>query len=144
MKLIRTFLPLLLTIFFLSACASQGVEPGEREVRYGTITRIEPVQLQDRELGLGAIIGGVAGGVLGHQIGNGTGRDVATVAGVLGGAFVGHQIQKNNETRPGQHVIVRLNNGVAVGITQPVDPDLRVGDAVRIDGSGSDARVVRR
>jgi hypothetical protein len=45
---------------------------------------------------------------------------------------------------PGQHVIVHLNNDVAVGITQPINPDLRVGDAVRVDGTGSDARVVRR
>jgi hypothetical protein len=32
----------------------------------------------------------------------------------------------------------------AVGITQQVDPDLRVGDSVRIEGSGSNARVLRR
>jgi hypothetical protein len=40
--------------------------------------------------------------------------------------------------------MVDLGNGYAVGITQPFDPDLRVGDRVRIEGSGSDARVVRR
>jgi hypothetical protein len=28
-------------------------------------------------------------------------------------------------------------------ITQPADPNFRVGDQVRIDGSGPDARVVR-
>ena len=37
----------------------------------------------------GAILGGVIGGVLGHQIGGGSGRDVATALGVVGGAAVG-------------------------------------------------------
>lgn len=37
----------------------------------------------------GAIIGGVIGGVLGHQIGGGSGRDVATALGAVGGAAVG-------------------------------------------------------
>lgn len=39
----------------------------------------------------GAIIGGVIGGVLGHQIGGGSGRDVATALGAIGGAAVGAQ-----------------------------------------------------
>src|SRR2546429_6543528 len=96
-------------------------------------------------LGLGAIIGGIAGGVLGHQIGGGTGQTVPTIAGALGGAFAGQAVQnKYAERRAGQHIIVNLDSGVAVGITQPVDSSLRVGDTVRIDGSGSSARVVRR
>lgn len=37
----------------------------------------------------GAILGGVIGGVLGHQIGGGSGRDVATAIGAIGGAAVG-------------------------------------------------------
>ena len=37
----------------------------------------------------GAILGGVIGGVLGHQIGGGSGRDVATALGAVGGAAVG-------------------------------------------------------
>ena len=135
-----------LLVCFLAACATPAPQTGESDVRFGTIKRIEPVSLEgDHQLGLGAIIGGVAGGVLGHQIGGGTGQTVATVAGTLGGAFLGQKAQnKYGERRQGQHIIVQLNNDVAVGITQPVNPDLRVGDAVRVDGSGSDARVVRR
>jgi hypothetical protein len=36
-----------------------------------------------------------------------------------------------------------LSNGVAVAVTQPADPNLHVGDRVRIDGSGMRARIVR-
>lgn len=44
----------------------------------------------------GTIIGGVAGGVLGHQIGGGDGKDVATAAGAVGGAYAGNKIAKKN------------------------------------------------
>jgi outer membrane lipoprotein SlyB len=144
--MIRSLTRYLLMAVLLAGCATTAPSPGEQEVRYGTIARIEPVSLEgDQQLGLGSIIGGIAGGVLGYQIGGGTGQAVASVAGALGGAFLGQKAQnKYAERRPGQHVIVQLGNGVSVGITQPADPNLRVGDPVRIDGTGTDARVVRR
>jgi len=140
----RIALTIVLSIL-LTACASEP-QVGESEIRYGRIARIDPVSLEgDQQLGLGAIIGGVAGGVLGHQFGGGTGQTVATVAGALGGAVAGSVVQnKYVERRPGQHIIVTLDNGVAVGITQPADPALQVGDSVRIEGSGPNARVIRR
>ena len=133
-------------VFLLAGCAAQEPQLGESEVRYGTIVSINKVSLEgDHQLGLGAVIGGIAGGVLGHQIGGGTGQDIATVAGTLAGAFAGQAVQnKYASRRTGQHIIVKLNNGVAVGITQPADSSLRVGDKVRIDGEGPKARVVRQ
>jgi len=47
----------------------------------------------------GTVIGGVAGGLLGSTIGSGTGRTVATVAGAAGGAYVGNQVQKNQQQK---------------------------------------------
>lgn len=118
---------------------------GEQEVRLGRIVRIDPVQLDgEHQLGIGSVIGAVAGGVIGHQFGGGTGRDVATVLGALGGGLLGTRIQNQYaDKRAGQFITVKLNNGVSVGVTQPADPNLRVGDVVRIDGNGPDARVVR-
>ena len=42
------------------------------------------------------MLGAVVGGVLGHQVGNGTGRDVATAAGAIGGAVVGNNVAGRN------------------------------------------------
>ena len=39
-----------------------------------------------------AIAGAVIGGILGHQVGGGSGKDIATIAGVVGGAAVGANI----------------------------------------------------
>ena len=134
-----------MAVLVMASCA-QSPSMGETEIRQGRITRIDPVSLEgSHQLGLGAIIGGIAGGVLGHQIGGGTGQTVATIAGVLAGGAVGQGAQNRyGERRPGQHIMVDLGNGYEVGITQPVDPSLRVGEPVRIEGSGPDARVVHR
>lgn len=128
---------------FLAGCATP--QEGETQVRLGRVTKIEAVTIDgDHQLGVGAILGAIAGGVLGHQIGGGSGRDVATVAGVLAGGYAGNKVQNRYvDRKPGQHVIVQLDNNVSVGITQPVDAALRVGDRVRIEGTGEDARVLR-
>ena len=142
--MLQRMLAAVMAVLLVASCA-QSPSMGETEIRQGRITHIDPVSLEGgHQLGLGAIIGGIAGGVLGHQIGGGTGQTVATIAGVLGGGAVGQGVQNRYaERRSGQHILVDLGNGYEVGITQPTDPDLRVGDRVRIEGSGSGARVVR-
>lgn len=126
-----------------SARGEQVGYGSEQSVRYGTITRIEATELEsDTQLGLGAVLGAAAGGILGHQIGSGTGQDVATVLGVIGGAVAGNVLQKKYvQKKPGQHITVRLSNGVTAVVTQETDPNLRVGDKVVIEGSGQEARV---
>ncbi len=52
--------------------------------------------------GGGALLGAVVGGAIGNQFGKGDGRAVATVIGVLGGSFVGNQIEAQNQY-PTQH-----------------------------------------
>jgi outer membrane lipoprotein SlyB len=81
--------------------------------------------------------------MLGSFVGQGTGRDIAMVAGAVGGGIVGNTENRYIDKRAGQHVTDRLPSGVAIAITQPADPNPRVGDRFRIDGSGQRAHVVR-
>ena len=70
-----------------------------QECRNVTVTHRRPVQ--DEHQIAGSVLGAVAGGVLGHQFGGGRGRDVATVAGALGGGYAGNRVQssmQNNDT----------------------------------------------
>ncbi|HKA43629.1 MAG TPA: glycine zipper 2TM domain-containing protein [Burkholderiales bacterium] len=130
-----------------TACASDTVRTpaGEQLVRYGTIEQIVPVELQgDHELGLGTVLGAAAGGVLGHQVGHGSGRDAATVLGAIGGAVVGNRVENRYaDTRPGQQILVVLDDRARISVTQPLDRSLWIGDRVRVEGSGQAARVVR-
>ena len=121
-----------------------GQQPGEMEIRQGTIEQITATQLPtNHHRGLGAIVGGLGGLGIGSLIGAGTGRDVAMVAGALGGALLGNNVQKRyDQPIAGQQIIVRMKSGVLVQITQPLNPGLQPGQRVYIEGSGEDARVV--
>jgi outer membrane lipoprotein SlyB len=121
-------------------------QPGAEEVRQGVVTRIDPVEIKGHDdLGLGAILGAAAGGLVGSQIGSGGGSTVATVLGVLGGGFAGSKLQNNViDRKDGENIFVRLNNGVTIAVTQPMNVDLRIGDRVYVEGQGQDARVNRR
>jgi len=132
-----------LALLFASGQAF-GQQPGEMEIRQGVIEQITQMDLPtNQHRGLGAIIGGLGGLGIGSLIGGGTGRDVAMVAGTLGGALLGNEVQKRrDQPEPGQQVIVRLKSGVLVQITQPSNPNLLVGQRVYIEGHGEDARVV--
>lgn len=142
----------LVAVFGLSACTTTGQLYGDQqqynqaEIRSGVIEQITPVEINSSQhSGVGAVVGGLVGLGIGSLIGGGTGRDVAMVAGTIGGAYVGNEVQKNNERpTPGQQIIVRTSKGVLVSVTQPVDQRLYKGQQVYIEGSGEAARVLPR
>ena len=144
MQRIATLFVALAVIFLVSACATPGPTPGAVEIQRGVIEQITATQIPtNHHQGLGAVVGGLAGLGIGSLIGGGTGRDVAMVAGAIGGAVIGNEVQKKKDQPiAGQQIIVRLSSGVLVQITQPVGPSLRVGQRVYIEGSGENARVI--
>lgn len=139
-----SFISVLAMLLALSACVTSGTQPGALEIRRGKIEQITPLQLEsNQQVGVGAVVGGLVGLGVGSLIGGGTGRDVAMVVGAIGGAVAGHEVQKrNSQPEPGQQVVVRLSNGVLVTVTQPENRNLRHAQAVYVEGSGQEARVV--
>ena len=135
----------------LGACAAGSqmgqstTQLGEQQIQLGNIVQIDPVTLEgDHQLGLGAVMGAAAGGLLGSLVGGGSGRDVAIVIGAIGGGVAGNKVQNNYaDKQAGSHIIVRLDNGVHVAVTQPLNASLYVGERVMIQGSGQSARVVK-
>lgn len=128
-------------VLTLAACATP--EPAPVEIRQGVIEQITATQISSNQhQGVGAVVGGLAGLGIGSLIGGGTGRDVAMVAGAVGGALVGNQVQRRNDQPvAAQQIIVRTKSGVLVAVTQPVNPNLRVGQRVFIQGYGESALV---
>ena len=80
----------------------------------------------------GAVAGAVVGGLLGNQIGGGTGKTVATVAGVAGGAYAGKKIAENHTTRTRYKVTVRMDDGHIEHLDQGSAKNLHVGDYVKV------------
>jgi len=146
----RFVLSLLLSlgVFALAGCATVSAQPpGAVDVRLGTIEQIIPTTLQSPvHAGVGAVMGGIVGAGLGNLVGRGTGRDVATVLGALGGGALGNELQDNvyAPPLPAQQVIVRIDNGVIVGVTQPVNAALYPSMRVYVEGYGTNARVIPR
>ncbi|MFZ6875008.1 glycine zipper 2TM domain-containing protein [Undibacterium sp. Di27W] len=54
----------------------------------------QPAQAQNSPVGIG--VGAVLGGLIGSQVGNGNGRTLATIAGAVGGGYVGNEVAKRN------------------------------------------------
>ena len=132
----------------IAGCVTPGTQsaaqPGAMEIRQGVIEQITPATLPDNQhAGVGAVVGGLAGLGIGSLIGGGSGRDVAMVAGALGGALAGNEVQKKYDAPiPAQQIIVRVHSGVLVAVTQPTGPNLVPGEKVYIEGNGEGARVV--
>jgi outer membrane lipoprotein SlyB len=139
----RSFaLVVVISLSLLAACAPEpyrvyepvAVQPAPQVVEHGVVEALEWYRDGDsRPTGLGAVLGGIAGGILGHQIGSGSGNTVATIAGALGGAFAGNQIERATE-RDRYRVIVRLDNGARLTVSEVGEGQLRVGDRVRVVG----------
>lgn len=119
--------------------SSQYPQTTGQYVEYGRVTNVQLISGQDpgRTSGAGAVIGGIAGGVLGNQVGGGSGRDVARIAGVVGGALAGNAIERNNspqgQTANTYRVSVQTDSGATRAYDLSGSTDLRAGDRVRID-----------
>jgi len=125
----------------LVACAAPP--PAPIEIRTGRIEQIVNTTIDsNHHSGVGAVVGGLAGLGIGSLIGAGTGRDVAMVAGAIGGALAGNEVQKKKDQPvPAQQIMVRTNSGVLIAVTQPIGPNLYVGQKVYIQGNGEGAIV---
>ena len=97
----------------------------------GVVESVTAVNQKGQGSGLGAVAGGVLGGVVGHQVGGGTGKDVATVLGAIGGGLAGNEIEKRQRGSVSYSVNVRMDDGSLRTLSQ--DQSAAVGQPVRIE-----------
>jgi outer membrane lipoprotein SlyB len=103
--------------------------------RVGTVESIQQDSVQKMNTAVGTIGGALIGGGLGSLIGGGTGKTVATVVGAVGGGFVGNQVAEKDRELVWR-IVVRYDDGSYANIQQTSAPNLRIGDRVRVTGSG--------
>ena len=102
---------------------------------FGRVQNISFVATPARTSGAGAVIGAVIGGVIGNQVGSGTGKTLATGAGVIGGAVAGNAIEGRNRRDDEMYrVSVRFDNGSMRDFDFSRIDELRVGDRVKFEG----------
>ena len=115
-----------------SATASAPVAQATTCPGCGEIASVREVVTKAKGSGFGAAGGAVIGGVLGNQVGEGRGKDVATAAGVIGGAVAGNEIEKRTRATKSYEITVRLDNGSTQVINEPNQPSWRTGGRVKV------------
>jgi len=101
----------------------------------GVIESIMEVKKPGAGTGLGAVAGGVLGGILGNQIGGGKGRSAMAILGAAGGAYAGHQVERNARSNTEYQITVRFEDGTTQLITETNPPVWRNGDRVKVNGN---------
>jgi outer membrane lipoprotein SlyB len=102
----------------------------------GTVTSVTTAKVQGESNAGGLLVGGAAGALLGHQVGKGNGRDLATLAGAVGGAYAGKKVQENMNAKTVWHVQVRYEDGKSATYRFDHDPGFKNGEHVRKSGAG--------
>ncbi|WP_283743663.1 glycine zipper 2TM domain-containing protein [Sideroxydans sp. CL21] len=106
----------------------------------GVVVSVKEIEQEGKGSGLGVIAGGVAGGIIGNQVGQGTGRDLATLAGLVGGAFAGNTVEKKIKKTNVYDVTVKLGNGEERVIRYTTAPGVMAGDMIKVEGE----KIVRQ
>lgn len=109
-------------------------------VAYGTVESVRPVQINEDHAPVGTIAGAAVGGLLGNTIGHGNGRGVATILGAVGGGLAGNAIEHKATEQNGEELVVRLDNGSTIAVTQGAQGFER-GQRVRVLTGAGGARV---
>lgn len=114
---------------------SPVTRPVPAYTEFGRVQNISYVSTAARTSGAGAVIGAVIGGVIGNQVGGGTGKALATGAGVIGGAVAGNAIEgRNRRDDELYRVSVRFDNGSVRDFDFSRIDELRIGDRVKFEG----------
>jgi len=117
---------------------------GEQSVRLGVVENVRDVTIDAYNTGTGTLAGAALGGIAGSTLGGGHNANTAgAIAGALIGGIIGSNVEKNANDRRGVEVMVRLENGKLIAITQEKDEEFRVGDRVRILAGQGVTRVTR-
>ena len=100
-----------------------------------TVSAVSVLEKLGQATPLGLVAGGVGGGILGHQLGGGIGRDLATLAGVLGGAYAGKDLEEKTRSLKVWTVTVQYPDNSKRNFEFKEDPKYKVGDQVKNAGT---------
>jgi outer membrane lipoprotein SlyB len=100
----------------------------------GVVRSVTAVSQEGRASGAGAVIGGIVGGVAGNQVGGGSGKKIATAAGVIGGALLGNNIEQNRNATSQYEVVIDMETGGQQIILVPNSMGISPGSQVTVNG----------
>ncbi len=114
-----------------------------QDVQLGTVESVRPVLIEGTKSSIGTAAGGVAGGIIGRG-GGGRGdisRAVGGVAGAVVGGIAGAAAEEGMTREKGYEIIVRLEGGRLIAVTQSGEEEFKPGDKVHIISGQGVTRV---
>lgn len=149
MKNLSLLIALLITGMLLGGCASSKSGSAytrdqarkEDTVRNGTVENVRAVQIEGTKTPIGTVAGAAVGGIAGSTVGSGRGSAIAAILGAVVGGVAGSAAEEAVTREPGLEIIVRLDSGNTVAITQKADQDFRPGQRVHVISGGGVSRV---
>ncbi|HMK14125.1 MAG TPA: glycine zipper 2TM domain-containing protein [Burkholderiales bacterium] len=149
MKISSVLMALLAACLILDGCASsmssdsytRGQARKESTVKNGTVESVRPVTIEGTKTPIGAVAGGAAGGVAGSSIGSGKGSVIAGILTGVAGGLVGSAAEEAVTRQQGLEIIVKLDSGATVAVTQKADKEFIPGERVHVISGGGSSRV---
>jgi outer membrane lipoprotein SlyB len=100
----------------------------------GVVESINPVKVEGKTNGTGAVAGGLGGALVGNRIAGGGNRTLGGVVGAVGGGLLGNAIEKHERTATVYDVNVRMSDGSLRTVRESTSPAL--GEKVRVEADG--------
>jgi len=113
-----------------------------QRLEYGTVQQLNPVVVEGDRGQIGLYGGGITGAAAGGGVGHGVGRDLARAGGAVVGAVTGQAVEEALTRREAMELVIRMENGSTVVLTQVEPPVVAVGDRVGVASGAGGARIL--
>jgi len=112
----------------------------------GVVIDVVPVKIKGQTSSLGAITTGIIGGIASQKIGDGTGKEIAIVAGTVAGGIIGYYLPAKIGEHNGFQYTISLDgteNSISIiqGASKDEKNNHKVGDRVTVI-YGNQVRVI--
>ena len=131
------FLTLFISMMIVS-CSTHPVNtshhngPKIKEVQTGKVISIKKTTIAGQRSSIGGRVGSTAGRIAGGAIGSGYGSVLGSIVGSVIGGAVGSGIDNRTKKIPALELLVKLDDGQQVTVTQPVKTLFKLGDEVKL------------
>ncbi|HRD67753.1 MAG TPA: glycine zipper 2TM domain-containing protein [Candidatus Competibacter sp.] len=103
-----------------------------QDVQLGYVENIRQIVIEGTRSGVGTMSGAMLGGLAGSNVGKGTGQVAGAIGGAVLGGLIGSSIEEDATRQPGLEILVELDGGRMVAVSQAADEPFYPGDRVKV------------
>ncbi|MDM8558930.1 glycine zipper 2TM domain-containing protein [Candidatus Parabeggiatoa sp. HSG14] len=146
MQIVKIIIAISITTLLFSGCMtsrstnvySDTQSLQAEDVEGGIVESVEAATIRQDGTIIGSAGGAILGGIGGSTIGGGTGKELASVAGVIIGGLLGHYIEQGVTDKGALKIVVRLDSGEKIVVVQEDDVAFQPGEKINVFSSRTD------